>query len=109
VPEKNTRQNIWRSTKRRIPVVKRGIYIHYFLKKNKRGRYVSLVRSFEDAHMNRDGFGSDTHENESECHYLPYFNFNLNTNIDTIGYEYKTDSSNLDSHSDTYLVWNITS
>jgi hypothetical protein len=59
--------------------------------------------------MNRDGFESDTHGNESECHYLPYFNLNLNTNTNTNGYEYKTDSLNSDSHSDTYLIWNITS
>jgi hypothetical protein len=35
----------------------------------------------------RDGFRSDTHGNGSECHYLPYFNPNTDTN--TIGYEYK--------------------
>jgi hypothetical protein len=49
----------------------------------------------------RDGFGSDMHENESECHHLPYFN--SNTNI--IEYKYKTNSS----ISDTYLIWNIAS
>jgi hypothetical protein len=54
-----------------------------------------------------DGFGSDTHGNESECHYLPYFNSNSNTNANTIRYEYKTDSSNSDLHSDTCLIWNI--
>jgi hypothetical protein len=53
---------------------------------------------------NRDGFGSDTHGNRFECHYLPYFNPNTDTNTNTIGYEYKTDSSNLDLHSDTYLI-----
>jgi hypothetical protein len=55
----------------------------------------------------RDGFESDTHGNGSECHYLPYFNSNTDTN--SIGYEYKTDSSNSDLHSDTYLIWNIAS
>jgi hypothetical protein len=38
--------------------------------------------------VGRDGFGSDTHGNKSECHYLPYFN--SNTNMNTIGYEYET-------------------
>jgi hypothetical protein len=47
----------------------------------------------------RDGFGSDTLGNEFECHYLLYFN--SNTNVNTIGYEYKTNSSNSDLHSDT--------
>jgi hypothetical protein len=57
--------------------------------------------------LSRNGFRSDTHGNKSECHYLPYFN--SNTITDTIGYEYKMNSSNSDSHSDTYLVWNIAS
>jgi hypothetical protein len=52
----------------------------------------------------RDGFGSNTHGNEFKCHYLPYFNPNTDTNTNTIGYEYKTDSSNSDLHSDTYLI-----
>jgi hypothetical protein len=47
----------------------------------------------------RDGFGSDTYGNGFECHYLPYFNPNTDTN--TIGYECKTDSSNSNLHSDT--------
>jgi hypothetical protein len=53
--------------------------------------------------ISMDGFRSDTHGNESECHYLPYFN----SNTYTIRYEYKMNSSNSDSHSDTYLIWNI--
>jgi hypothetical protein len=53
----------------------------------------------------RDGFGSDTHRNGYGCHYLSYFN--TNTNI--IGYEYKTYSLISDSHSNTYLIWNIAS
>jgi hypothetical protein len=56
--------------------------------------YGSAIRAGEGI---RDGFRSDTHGNESECHYLPYFNSNTNT----IEYEYKTDSSNSDLHSDT--------
>jgi hypothetical protein len=31
-----------------------------------------------------DGFGLDTHGNGSECHYLPYFNPNMNTNTKRI-------------------------
>jgi hypothetical protein len=54
--------------------------------------------------ISRDGFGSDTHENGFEYHYLPYFNPNTDTNTNIIGYEYKTDSSNSDLHSDTYLI-----
>jgi hypothetical protein len=57
----------------------------------------------------RDGFGSDTHGNGFECHYLPYFNSNMDTNTNTIEYEYKMDSSNSDLHSDIYLIWNIAS
>jgi outer membrane usher protein FimD/PapC len=52
----------------------------------------------------RDGFGSDTHGNGFECHYLPYFNSNTDTNTNIVGYEYKTDSSNSDLHSDIYLI-----
>ena len=57
----------------------------------------------------RDGFRSDTHGNGFECHYLPYFNSNTDTNTNIVGYEYKTESSNSDLHSDTYLIWNIAS
>jgi hypothetical protein len=42
--------------------------------------------------------------NRFECHYLPYFNPNTDTNTNTIGYEYKRYSSNSDLHSDTYLI-----
>jgi hypothetical protein len=62
-----------------------------------------LARS-PSASASRDGFGSDTHGNGFECHYLPYFNSNTDTNTNTIGYEYKTDSSNSDLYSDTYLI-----
>jgi hypothetical protein len=34
----------------------------------------------------RDGFGSDTHGNGFECHYLPYFNPNTDTNTNTVEY-----------------------
>jgi hypothetical protein len=52
-----------------------------------------------------DGFESDTHGYEFGCHYLPHFISNLDTNI--IEYEYKTDISNSDSHSNTYSIYNI--
>ena len=52
-------------------------------------------------------FGSDTDEIRSECHFLPHFNLDTNANADLIGYEYKTDSSNPDSNSDTFSIWNI--
>ena len=54
--------------------------------------------------MYKDGFGSDTDEIRSECHFLPHFNLDTNANADLIGYEYKTDSSNLDSNSDTFSI-----
>ena len=49
----------------------------------------------------KDGFGSDTDKIKSGCHLLLYFNPNTDANTDLIRYEYKTDSSNLDSNSDT--------
>ena len=54
--------------------------------------------------MYKDGFGSDTNEIGSECHFLPHFNLDMNANADLIGYEYKTDSSNPDSNSDTFSI-----
>jgi hypothetical protein len=57
----------------------------------------------------RDGFGSDTHRSEFECHYLPYFISNSDTNTNIIEYEYKTDISNSDSHSNTYSIYSIES
>jgi len=47
-----------------------------------------------------DGFGSDTDEFESGYHLLPHFNSNTNPNL--LEYEYKTDGSNSNSHSDVY-------
>jgi hypothetical protein len=44
---------------------------------------------------------------ETDMDVTIYLIFNTNTNI--IGYEYKTYSLILDSHSDTYLIWNIAS
>ena len=35
----------------------------------------------------KDGFGSDMDKIESECHLLPHFNPDTNTNADLIGYE----------------------
>jgi hypothetical protein len=52
----------------------------------------------------RDGFGSDTHGYEFACHYLPHFISNSDTNTNIIEYEYKTDISNSDSHSNTYSI-----
>jgi hypothetical protein len=46
---------------------------------------------------NRDGFGSNTHEYEFRCHYLPHFISHSDTNTDIIKYKYKTDI--LNSHS----------
>jgi hypothetical protein len=57
----------------------------------------------------RDGFGSDMHEYEFRCHYLPHFISNSDTNTDIIKYEYKTDISNSDSHSNIYSIYNIES
>jgi hypothetical protein len=55
----------------------------------------------------RDGFGSDTHGYEFGCHYLPHFISNSYTNTNIIECEYKTDISNLDSHSSTYWIYSI--
>jgi hypothetical protein len=57
----------------------------------------------------RDGFGSDTHGYKFGCHYLPHFISNSDTNTNIIEYEYKTDISNSDSHSNTYSIYNIES
>ena len=61
----------------------------------------------ESPRATKDGFESDTDEIGSGCHLLPYFNPDTNTNADLIRYEYKTDSSNLDSNPDTFSTWNI--
>ena len=50
----------------------------------------------------KDGFGSDINEIGFECHILPHFN--LDTNADLIGYEYKMDSSNPNSNLDTFSI-----
>ena len=52
----------------------------------------------------KDGFGSDTDEIGSGYHLLPHFNPDTNANVDLIGYEYKTDSLNLDSDPDTFSI-----
>jgi hypothetical protein len=57
----------------------------------------------------RDGFGSDTHGYESGCHYLPNFISNSDTNTNIVEYEYKTDISNSDSHSNIYSIYSIES
>jgi hypothetical protein len=51
------------------------------------------------------GFRLDTHRYEFRCHYLPHFISNLDTNTDIIEYEWKTDISNSDSHSNTYSIY----
>jgi hypothetical protein len=63
--------------------------------------------SRSEPHLCRDGFGSDTHGYEFGCHYLPHFISISDTNTNIIEYEYKTDISNSDSHSNTYLIYNI--
>jgi hypothetical protein len=63
--------------------------------------------SDREALLCRDGFGSDTHGYEFECHYLPHFISNLDTNTNIIEYEYKTDISNSDSHSNTHSIYSI--
>jgi hypothetical protein len=68
--------------------------------------YLDLVY---DIGLHRDGFGSDTHGYEFGCDYLPHFISNSDTNMNIIKYEYKTDISNLDSHSNTYSIYSIES
>jgi hypothetical protein len=57
----------------------------------------------------RGGFGSDTHEYEFVCHYLPHFILNSDMNTNIVEYEYKTDISFSDSHSNTYSIYSIES
>jgi hypothetical protein len=57
----------------------------------------------------RDGFGLDTHRYKFRCHYLPHFISNSDMNMNIIEYEYKTDISNSDSHSNTYSIYDIES
>jgi hypothetical protein len=71
------------------------------------GIIVSCGRDFNL--WTRDGFGSDTHGYEFGRHYLPHFISNLDTNTNIIEYEYKTDISNSDLHSNTYSIYNIES
>ena len=52
----------------------------------------------------KDGFGSDTDEIEFECHLLPHFNSDTNADTNILEYEYKTDTSDSDSHSDIYSI-----
>jgi hypothetical protein len=58
---------------------------------------------------NMDGLGLDTNGYEFGCHYLPHFISNSDTNTNIIEYEYKTDISNSDSHSNTHSIYNIES
>jgi hypothetical protein len=62
-----------------------------------------------DSSSGRDGFGSDTHEYEFGCHYLPHFISNSDTNANIIECEYKRDISNSDSHSNTYSIYSVES
>jgi hypothetical protein len=59
----------------------------------------------ETSAVTRDGFRSDTHGYKFGCHYLPHFISNSDTNTNIIEYEYKTDISNSDSHSNTYSIY----
>jgi hypothetical protein len=67
------------------------------------------VRTLSRTPEGRDGFRSDTHGYEFECHYLPHFISNADTNTNIIEYECKMDNSNSDSHSNTYSIYSIKS
>jgi hypothetical protein len=56
----------------------------------------------------RDGFGSNTCI-QIWMSLLPYFNLNMDTYVNIIGYRYKTNTSNSDSHSNTHMTWNVAS
>jgi hypothetical protein len=68
-----------------------------------------LRSATRDSSLGRDGFGLDTHEYEFECHYLPHFISNSDTNANIIECEYKMDISNSDLHSNTYSIYSIES
>jgi hypothetical protein len=70
---------------------------------------LSIPRRCDAYTIGRDGFGSDTHGYEFGCHYLPHFISTSDTNTKIIEYEYKTDISNSDSHSNTYSIYSIDS
>jgi hypothetical protein len=83
-----------------------------FLTTVKRGslaQYTCLRHDGWVATIPRDGFKSNTHRHEFGCHYLPHFISNSDTNTNIIEYEYKTDISNSDSHSNTYSIYIIES
>jgi hypothetical protein len=69
----------------------------------------TLSESESNSLRPKDGFRSDTHENEFGCHSLPHFISNLDTNTNIIEYEHKTDISNSDSHLNTYSIYSIES
>jgi hypothetical protein len=70
-------------------------------------RRAALLPTMTCGPLLKDGFGSDAHGYEFECHYLPYFISNSDTNMNIIEYEYKTDISNSDSN--TYSIYSIES
>lgn len=55
----------------------------------------------------KDGNESDSHRIVSECHLLPYFNSDSNTDTYIIEYEYKMNVSDSDFHSDIYSIQHI--
>ena len=56
----------------------------------------------------KDGNWSDLHGIEFGYHLLPHFKSYTYTDLDILGYEYKTDTSDSDSNSDIYLMYKIT-
>ena len=54
--------------------------------------------------LNKDGNGSDTYGIEFGYRFLPHFNSDTNADMNILEYEYKTDTSDSDSHSDIYSI-----
>ena len=55
-------------------------------------------------HIIKDGNGSDTYKIEFGCHFVLYFNSDTNTDTNIFEYGSKTDTLDLDSHSDIYSI-----
>jgi hypothetical protein len=54
----------------------------------------------ERSRQGRDGNRLDTHGIRFKYHFLPHFYSNTNTYSNVLEYEYKTDVSNSDTHSE---------
>ena len=54
--------------------------------------------------LNKDRNGSDTYGIEFGYRFLPHFNSDTNADTNILEYEYKTDTSDSDSHSDIYSI-----